>query len=150
MASPQASGHFINRNKVTMYDFDYSNSAVDVAWVDMQNYKEFIVVAFLSVPAAGAISQFSLIANADSAGGGSDVTIKTHALGSSPDAVGDYVVLSCTAEEIAQEAADAGVTGVRYVSANLTLSQAAAEAVVTYVLCHPRFAYSGLTADLIS
>jgi len=135
--------------KVTMYDFDYSNAAVDVAWVDMQNYKTFTAVVFRSV-GTGSITAFSLLANAQSNGGGTDVTIKTHAIGSAPDAVGDYIVLSCTAEEIAQEAADAGVTGARYVSASLTLVTATDEAVVTYILCEPRFASTGLTADYIS
>jgi hypothetical protein len=150
MASPQSSEHALSRMKATMYDFDYSNAAVDVAWVDMQHYRSFTAIAFLSVPATGAIGAFSLLANAQSNGGGTDVTVKTHALGSSPDAVGDYVVLSCTAEEIAQEAADAGVTGARYVSASLALSNAGAEAVVTYILCEPRFASTELTADYIS
>ena len=59
-------------------------------------------------------------------------------------------VLAHSAEEIAQEAADAGVSNARYVSANLTLQNAADENVVVYIRGQAKRAYDGLTADVVA
>lgn len=150
MASPQARDHALSCAHRELLDFDPdSASATDVKWVDMQNYRTFLVGVMRSV-GTGTISSFSLLANASSTGAGTDVTVKTHAIGSAPNAVGDYIWLEVSAEEVAQEAADAGITGVRYVSANIALQTSTDECVVYYELCDPRFAYDGLTADYIS
>lgn len=150
MASPQASDKALARAARTMYDFDPDGtSAVDVAWVDMQNYRRLVVGLFRSV-GTGSVTSFKILANAQSNGGGTDVEIKAHAIGSAPNAVGDYIWLECSAEEIAQEAADAGIEGVRYVSANIALVTNTDECVVYYERCDPRFAYDNLTADYIS
>ena len=59
-------------------------------------------------------------------------------------------VLECSAEEIAQEAADAGVSNARYVSANLTMDNAADENVVVYIRSRAKRAYDGQTADVVA
>jgi hypothetical protein len=150
MASPQSSEKIASKIKLYAYDFDPdSGSATDVAWVDMQNFHKFGALVFRSV-GTGTIQGFTLLANNASDGSGTDITIKSHALGSAPDAVGDFIFLECTAEEIAQEAADAGITGARYVSANIDLQTSTDECVVVYIFTDPRFAYDQLTADHIS
>src|SRR4249920_3018440 len=121
MASPQSSEHIFSRLKIKSYDFDPdSSSATDVGWVDMRDFTHFAAVLFRSV-GTHTVTSFSLLANSASDGSGTDVTVKSHAIGSAPDAVGDQIFLECTAEEIMQEANDAGVTA-RYVSANIALN----------------------------
>src|SRR6185503_9629672 len=99
MASPQASNHFFSNNHVQMYDFDYAADPVDVAWVDMQNYRRFVVGLFRSVGTA-TVDGFRILANTAADGSGTDIVVKVHALGTAPDAVGDQIYLECTAEEV--------------------------------------------------
>lgn len=151
MASPQGSDKLGSNLKVTMYDHDPDGtSATDVAWVDMRDYNNFMVVAMASALTGAGANAFTILANAQSDGGGTDVAIKAHAVGSAPDAVQDYLVLECTAEEIAQEAADAGISGVRYISASLTMANSADENVVTYIRGGCKRAADGLTADSVA
>jgi hypothetical protein len=149
MASIQAVHKLLGNAKITAYDFDNAADPVDVAWVDMQNYRCFTALVFHSV-GTSKIDTFSILANAQSDGSGTDITIKAHGgQGGSGflDAVGDYGFLEITAEEVAQEAADAGITGARYVSVSLEMNNATDEAVVVYILSEPRFASQNLSAD---
>jgi hypothetical protein len=128
-----------------MYDFDPdSTNPTDVAWVDMSGYSTFLVGVMRSV-GTGTIAAFTILANPNSDGSGTDVEIKAHALGSAPDAVGDTIWLECSAEEVT----GAGAT-LRYVSANLDLATSTDECVVYYERCEPKFAYLNLTADVIA
>lgn len=152
MASPQASDKFFANNKVTQYDHDPANSTVATAigWVDMRDYGNFAALCFTSSLGGNGPTAFSIIADSDSDGGsGSNVIIKTHAVGSAPDAVGDYLVLECTAEELAQEGADNSVD-LRYVSVKVTCHHTDDEAVVTYIRSEARRAADGLTADTVA
>lgn len=150
MATPQENECFLANNKVTQYDFDPDGtSATEIAWVDMRDYGE-ATFAFFRTVGTSALT-WRILANPASDGSGTDVVIKTKTLTSSePDAVGDYVFQSITAEQIAQEASDAGVAGVRYVTLELTFATGTDEGVVTYIRSKPRFAYSGLTADTVA
>ncbi len=137
--------------KVTHYDYDPADSTVltDVGWVDMKDYDAFMVTTFASALTGNGVTVFKILANSDSAGGGTDVTVKTHAVGSAPDAVGDYLVLDCTKDEIIAAAAAAGVANVRYVSAQLDCANAADEQVVTYIR-RAKLLASGNTADVVA
>ena len=152
MASPQASGKLFSNMAQYAYDHDPANSTVatDIAWVDMRDFQNFAVLLFTSSLGGNGPTAFTIIANADSAGGGTDVVIKSHAVGSAPDAVGDFLVLECTAEEIAQEASDAGVANARYVSAKVTCQHTDDEAVVVYTRAGAKRAADGLTADVVA
>jgi hypothetical protein len=89
VTSPQSSQHLFSRLKIKSYDFDpNASSATDVGWVDMRDFTHFGVSLFRSV-GSNTVTSFAILANSASDGGGTDVTIKTHALGSAPDAVGD-------------------------------------------------------------
>ena len=148
MASAQASQHFLANNLITMYDFDPDSAdAQDVAWVDMRDYREFTLVFFRTV-GTSALDTFNIIANADSAGGGSDVIIKTYS-GDAPNAAGDTAYLSCTAEEIADLGRQNSLD-LRYVSASLEFATNTDEAFVTYIRSQPRFGYLDQTANAIS
>jgi len=146
MASLQGSGSFIHRNKILMFDHDTGDtSANDVSWEDMRDYDELTVTAFASTLTGNGVTAFTILANSESDGSGTDVEIKAHAVGSAPDAVGDWLVLSCTSEELAGLG-----TNLRYVSASLTMANNADENVVTYVFSHSRFPQANLTADTVA
>ena len=151
MASAQASDKFLCNNMCYMYDHDPANSTVatDIAWVDMSGYGEFTVMAMSSALTGVGITAFTIVANTGAAGGGTDREIKAHGVASAPDAVGDFLVLSCTAEEIAQ-AGKTNSENLRYVTAILTCANTADENVVVYIRSKPTFASDGLTADYVS
>lgn len=151
MASSQTSEKFTANAAVTMYDHDPADSTVatDVAWVDMRDYTEFTAITFASALTGAGVTAFTILANSASDGSGTDATIKSHAVGSAPDAVGDYLVLSCTAEEVrSQETSSTGQ--LRYVTANLTADNAADESVVVYIRSGARRPAAGLTADTVA
>ena len=134
------------RLKVTHYDEDAATAtnAHDIGWVDMKDYDRILVTAFASALTGVGVTAFSIIGNTDASGGGSDVTIVSHAVGSAPDAVGDYLVLECSKDDIVA----AGET-LRYVSANITMANAADENVVTYIQ-EAKTAKASNTADVVA
>jgi len=145
MASSVTTDYLSSQLKVAMYDFDPDETThTDVNWSDMRDFGAVMTMLFRSI-GTGAVAAFSIVANADSAGGGTDATVKTHALGTAVDAVGDFVFLEALASEIVNLATD-----LRYVSANASLATGTDECVFTYVFGLPRFAYGGLTADTIA
>ena len=148
MASPQASDKLFANMAIRHYDHDPNDTlAHEIAWVDMRDFESFACSFFRTIGTSNLT--FTIVANAQSDGSGTDVTIKSWS-GSQPDAVGDQVFLECTAEEIAQEAADAGVANARYVTANITLATGTDEGVVTYIRANPKRAYDALTADVVA
>lgn len=150
MASSVSTDKLFTTHAIASYDFDPdSTAATDVAWVDLRDYSNFAVIVMSSALTGNGPAAFSILANPNSDGSGTDVTVKTHAVGSAPDAVGDYLVLECTAEEIAELASD-NSSALRYVSANIAMANAADEAVVTYIRTGARFQHDGMTADYIS
>lgn len=151
MASPQASDKLTANLKVNHYDHDPANSTVatDVGWVDMRDYETIMITTFASALTGLGVTAFTIQGNSESDGTGTDAEIKAHAVGSAPDAVGDWLVLECTAKELAQESTS--TTGaLRYVSAKLTCANAADEQVVTYIRGGAKRAADGLTADTVA
>ncbi len=145
MASGVTTDYLSSTLKVAMYDFDPDETThTDVNWSDMRDFGAVLVMLFKSV-GTGKVNAFSILANAESDGSGTDATVKTHALGTDVDAVGDYVHLEALASEIVNLATD-----LRYVSGNASLATTTDECVATYVFGLPRFAYGGLTADSIA
>jgi len=157
MASPQGSNKVFANQKIEMFDHDPDGTAAAVItpdagtserWVDMSCYGSFAALAMSSTLAGNGITLIEIVANDKSDGSGTTVVIKTSGVVAA-DAVGDYVVEECTAEEIAQEGADNSVD-LRYVACRLTVHNVADEAVATYIRSNPRFAENGLTADTIA
>jgi hypothetical protein len=151
MASAVTAQKFIANNAVSMYDLDPdATSATDVGWVDMQGYETFTVVAMLSVEGtSGNPSAMTIVANSNSAGTGDEAVIVSHADPTDCDAVGDWVVLECNAEQIAHEGRENGYA-LRYVSAKIALDAADAEMVVTYIRGGAKYPQLDLTADYAS
>jgi hypothetical protein len=148
MASAVTTDYLSSTIKVLSFDFDPNETAAtDVSWQDMRDFGAVLMQVFISV-GTGGLSSFAILANAQSNGGGTDATVKTHALGTAPDAVGDIVNLECLASEF-PPLNPAGVH-LRYVSAAISLVTATDECVVVYVFGQPRFAFGSLTADVIA
>lgn len=132
---------------VTQYDFDPdATTATEIAWVDMRDFENFMCLFFRTVGTSALT--YTIIGNAESDGSGTDVTLATGS--AAPDAVGDYAYLEISAEQIAQEASDAGVDNVRYVTMVCTVATGTDEGVITYIRANPKRAYDGLTADSIA
>lgn len=145
MAVASASEKLTTELAITHYDFDPdSGDATDVGWVDMRDYDK-IVVSFFRTIGTGALTTFTILANSSSTGASTDVEIKSHALGSQPDAVGDYVFLECTAKELA-----AAGTDLRYVSANIDFVTSTDEGVVTYVRGGSRWVRDSQSSDTVA
>jgi len=129
-----------------MFDFDpNSTAATAVGWqslVDLGGVEAFLAMAFVSV-GTGGVGSFTINAATSSTGAGS-VAVVTHALGSVPDAVGDYVVLEASEEQIRAALANA-----THASAVVALVTATDECVVLQER-FPMFKQNGSTADLIS
>lgn len=135
--------------EVTVYDFDPGGtSAVDVAWVDMAESKSILIGFFRTIGTSA--TTLAVLGNSASDGSGTDVTVKTKTLTSAePDAAGDYTWIEVSESEIAQAAADAGETGVRYVTASVSVATGTDEAVVIYIR-KPKHHKLDLTADSIA
>ncbi len=145
MAVATASAKLFANAAIKGYDFDPgTTNATDIAWVDMRDYGLFACSFFRTV-GTGALDGFTILANTQSDGGGTDVEIKAHAVGSEPNAVGDQLFLECTAEEIKTAGAN-----YRYVSASCEFATDSDEGVVTYIRSKPRFPADGLTADIVA
>lgn len=143
MVSTQTNQKFMSRNIVTQYDFDPgATTATDIAWVDMRDAGVFTCSFFRTI-GTGALT-FQILANSASDGSGSDVVVKTWS-GSQPDAVGDYVFLECTAQEMAALGTD-----LRYLTASCAVATGTDEGVVTYIRSDLRFNYADATADTVA
>ena len=133
---------------VTHYLSGNASTAKDMGWVDMRDYDAILITVHAAALTGNGVTVFSIIANADSAGGDTDATIKTHAVASAPDAAGDYLVLEASAAEI--QGASTSTTGaLRYVSAAVTAANAADNIAVTYVR-KAKHSKLNLTADSVA
>ena len=145
MASAVTTDYLSSVLDINMYDFDPDETThTDVNWSDTRDFGAVLMMLFHSV-GTGTVAAFSILGNTASDGSDTDATIKTHALASNPDAVGDYIFL----EALASELPPLG-TAIRYVSANISLATGTDECVVAYVFGKPRFAYGGLTAESVA
>ena len=145
MASAVTTDYLSSVLKIMSFDFDPDNTVpADVSWQDMRDFNAVLMQVFHSV-GTGTIVSFSLLANAQSNGGGTDATVKTHPLTAQPDAVGNYIHLECLADELPP--LNPAGEKLRYVSANIDPNVSTDEFVVVYVFGQPRFAFEGLTAE---
>lgn len=145
MASAVTTDYLSSNLKVMSFDFDPDETAAtDVSWQDMRDFGALLVQVFRSI-GTGTLSSFTILGNPTAAGAGTDAELKAHALGSAPDAVGDYINLEVLASEFPKVTAT-----LRYVSAAISLLTATDECVVVYVFGKPRFAYADLTVDTIA
>lgn len=139
MASPQSSSKLLSEFLIASYDHDPGattavitspDGGTTLRYVDMRDYSVFGVLATSTAMTGAGITKVEIVASATAAF--SSVTVIKDSGTVAADALGDYVLLECTAEEVAQEGADAGVD-LRYVAARITEANSADEAVIVYI-----------------
>lgn len=149
MASAQELQKFVTRQKLLMRDSGNIVAEGVPEWFDLSLYGRFFVAVMASSLTGAGVTIFEIEASADSAGSGTNATIKVHALGDAPDAVEDMVILEVSAEEVQGESTE--TTGpLRYVGANLKAANAADRATIVYIFSDPTFPRAGLTADVVA
>lgn len=150
MASPQGYDKLFTNAKIEMFDVDadYTTAAVVTATaMDMRDYEGYACLVMASTLTGSGITLVEIVAGSDSGVTADIISIKSSGAVVG-DAVGDYVVLECSASEIAQEAADNGSTA-RYAAVRLTMDNAGDEAVAT-IIRHGGICQDGLTATTIA
>ena len=151
MASAVTSNKMNTITKVDMFNHDPdTTAATDVGWVDMRDYGGIRVIAMASSLTGNGVEAFTINANSDSAGGGTDAVVLAHAVSSAPDAEGDWLVLEVTAAQIREVEVFATHGQLRYVTAILTMENQADENAVVYERFNSRFPQDGLTADTVA
>jgi hypothetical protein len=143
MASAVDSNTLRSRLAQRTYIHDPADATVAtaIAWVPISTYERFLATVTVI---AGSIVTFRILAATDGSGS-NPVEVKAHATPTSADAAGDTLVLECSAAELPALGDD-----LTHVSAEVDMGSAANTAAVTYTRGTPRFASSGLTADVIS
>ncbi len=108
-----------------------------IRYLDMGLYSRFAVAAYPSVIGGGGLTKLEIVASSDAAFT-APVVVKDSGV-IAADALGDWAVLECTAEEIVQLGDD-----LQYVAGRLTQATATDEAAVMY-LAKPRFTHKDVT-----
>lgn len=109
-------------------------------WLDMSGYEHVLFIVNVTT-AGGAVDVFTILGNTASDGTGTDYTVKSHALGSAPDAVNDYVILEASAEQLA---------GNRYCTVSVGTDNAAVRCAIIAIRTKGRFSNEDLSADNIA
>lgn len=151
MAATYTAEHLtsISNRRIVEYDIDDAanlvvlSPATSEACLPIKHFRRFIAMVMNTV-GTGGLTAFSLTA-ATSAAGANPTTIVAHAVGSNPNAVGDYLVLECDIEQVHEVLATATHIGV-----TLDLVTSTDEAVIYFECADAMFPRSGLTADYVS
>jgi len=139
----------LTESKMTSYFHEPAGTtAEDVAYVSQRDF-DGLAVGYLRCVTAGSLTALSIIVS-DDASGTTTAVVKSHALGSNPDAVGDQIYLEASNEEILAAAEAAGISGVElYVSAQVTEAVATQDSAIIY--CQPGlFKKDALTVDVVA
>lgn len=125
---------------LTLVDLDPTGTDECLA---IDQYRRFIV-GFMRTVGTGALSGFEVIAATDADGTGA-TQVEAHALGSQPDAVGDYIWIEVDVEQVRDALETATHIGVR-----IDFDTSTDEGVVYFERADPYFPRTGLTADYVS
>ena len=138
---------FIANNKVTLYDFDPGDTDPnDIAWVDFTDY-DVMTIWFFRTVGTGAVDTFSILANPNADGSGTDVTVKASPVTNEPNATGDYILLEINTQDILDAA---GGISMRGVTASVEFATGTDEGVIMYVLSDAKRPQAGLSVELIA
>jgi hypothetical protein len=103
-----------------------------------------VVAGLMHSVGTGSITSFRIFVADNAAGTTNAVNVASHALGSDPNAVGDYVWLEASAEQLRAASSTAAYVGVK-----ITLGTSTDECVVFFERVAKQ-AYDALTADYVS
>lgn len=148
MATAQTASKLASEFFIKSFDVDPNGTgSTAVGWVAAKGYDRFGVMAFASALTGNGVTAFS-IQGATAAAGTNATVIKSHAVGSAPDAVGDQLFLEVTEEEINAVGKAAGYN-FTHISAYVTMQNSADENVVTYIFRGKR-QFDGQTSDIVA
>lgn len=152
MASTVATQKFRSGCKMQMWDHDPDSASATLVTpdagttkraFDMKLYGHFVCAAMSSTLTGAGITKLEIVAYSDSALSANATVVKDSGTVAA-DAVGDWVVEECSAEEL-NKLSDSAGADLRYLSGRLTLANSADEAVVVYIGLEPKHAYLNLT-----
>ena len=107
------------------------------------NFRRFAAI-YMTTVGTGGVTEFTIGA-ATSAAAAGWVAVATHAIGSNPNAVGDFLVLECNVEQVREVLATATHIGVL-----INLVTNTDEGAITFIRAEPVYKVAGLTADYVS
>lgn len=138
MPSAVAEQHIRANNLIQMWDHDPGATSALITtpdggttdrMVDMRDYEQFAVAVMTTVLGGNGVTKVEIVAATDSAG--TNATAIKDSGTVAADAMGDWVCLECSADEV-RYAGDAAGLALRYVGARITCHHAGDEAVVVY------------------
>ena len=155
MASAVATQHWLANNMAQMFyhapdaaatEQSAKAGATTAVWVDLRDYDRFVVMAMTALKGGNGMVELSIYAAEDGDGTATNATeIKTSGV-IAADTVGNYAVLECSAEEIAQVGRALGYA-LRYVAAYIDCHHADDEVAVVYIRTAAKNAHLDLTAN---
>lgn len=151
MASAISTEKFASGTQIDFHDHDPGSTNATLLSADGGTTKvpfdmtDYGGIAFAAIYTTGTdITKLEIVAAEDEALT-SNLTVVKDSGTVAADALGDFVYLECTAEEIKQLGSD-----LRYASARITMQTGTDECIVQSIRFNPRFAQSGLTATTIA
>jgi hypothetical protein len=150
MASSVSIEKFFSSNAVSSVDADadYTTAAaVSGNWLDLRDYKGYAAVVNPQALTGAGLTKLEIVAADDTSG--TNLTVIKDSGTVAADAIADYVVLECLAEEIAHLSAASSLS-LRYVNVRLTADNAADEFRVFNVRFGAKNPSTGLTANNIT
>lgn len=115
-------------------------------YVAMRDFGSFAGIVMTTI-ATGGVTLVDIVGAEDATGTNATTIVSSGAVVA--DAVGDVVVVECTADQVREVGAAAGYN-FDFVGVRITCSNSADEAAVTYIRANPKRAYRGLTANAIA
>lgn len=145
MASAVATQHLRSNLKIAVYDHDPDGTSALVVspdagttdrYFDMRDYDQFAVIAIQTViGSSSGITKLEIVAASDTAG--TDLTVIKDSGTVDADALCDWLMEECSAEEVSHLGAAGGVN-LRYVAGRITQSNSGDEAIAIYIGCPKR------------
>lgn len=155
MASAVTTAKWGANNAAITYDHDPGSTAAMITspdggttkrYVAMRDYEGFVGLVMATI-ATGGPTLVDIVAAEDSSG--TNVTTIVSSGTVAADAVGDFVYVECTAEQINEVGKAAGYT-FTHAGVRITCANSGDECAVTYIRTKPKFPQSGLSANAIS
>lgn len=145
---------FANMAMIT-YDHDPGSTAAMITSPDGATTKRYLAIRdyeyfgglSMSTIATGGPTLVDIVAAEDAAGTNATTIVSSGTVAA--DAVGDFVAVECTAEQIREVGAAAGYTFTHF-GVRLTCANSGDECAVTYIRGGAKFPQSALTANAIS
>ena len=140
---------------IAMWDHDPGDTAAQITspdggttkrYVAMADYEAFAGIVMATIATTGP-TLVDIVAAEDSSGTNVTTVVTSGTVAAA--AIGDHVVVECSAAQV-KEVGDAGGFTFTHVGVRITLGSGGDEAAVTYIRHRPRFPQDALTANSIA